>query len=70
MKVATSRVEPSAPIFVVEVIDEEGFAWLYARLHLHEALKISAYFERKAHPGREPRIVIPAEAVGLGLTDK
>ncbi len=69
MKVATSRAAPAAPVFVVEVIDAEGYAWLYARLHLQEALKISAYFEGEAEPGREPRVFIPPELVGLGLTE-
>ena len=51
----TTSVAPLAPIFAVEVIDAEGFAWLYGPVHLDEALKISAYFEGEAKPGREPR---------------
>ncbi|HXZ15701.1 MAG TPA: hypothetical protein VEH77_07005 [Roseiarcus sp.] len=57
---AASKVAPLAPVFVVEVIDAEGFAWLYGPLLLHEALKISAFFEREAAPGREPRVAIPS----------
>ena len=67
MNVASSKVAPFAPIFAVEMIDENGFAWLYGPLHLHEALKISAFFERDAKPGREPRISIPPALVTLGL---
>jgi hypothetical protein len=67
MNVTSSKVAPFAPIFAVEMIDEQGFAWLYGPLHLHEALKISAYFEREATPGREPRISIPPALLTLGL---
>ncbi len=70
MDLTTSRVAPSAPIFAVEVIDAEGFAWLYGPLHLHEALKISAYFEPGAKAGKEPRISISPKLVGVGLTDE
>jgi hypothetical protein len=70
MDLKTSRVAPSAPIFAVEVIDAEGFAWLYGPLHLHEALKISAYFEREAEPGKDPRVSIPPKLVGVGLWDE
>jgi hypothetical protein len=65
-----SRVAPFAPIFTVEVIDAEGFAWLHGPVHLHDALKISAYFEREAGLGREPRITIPAPLVALGLAEE
>ncbi len=34
-----SKVAPFAPIFAVEVIDAEGFAWLYGPAPLHEALE-------------------------------
>ncbi len=67
MTVVRSRVAPCARIFVVEVIDAEGFAWLYGPLHLHEALKISAYFEQEAKPGKEPRVAIPPSLVGVEL---
>ncbi len=67
---AISRVARFAPIFTVEVIDTDGFAWLHGPVHLHDALKISAYFEREAALGREPRITIPATLVGLGLTEE
>jgi hypothetical protein len=65
----TTSVAPLAPIFAVEVIDAEGFAWLYGPVHLDEALKISAYFEGEATPGREPRISVPATLVRLGLNE-
>jgi hypothetical protein len=65
-----SKVAPFAPIFAVEVIDAEGFAWLYGPAPLHEALKICALLERDGSGGREPRITIPASLVGLGLTEK
>ena len=70
MAVATPGVAPCTPIFVVEVIDGEGFAWLYGPLLLHEALKISAFFEQTAQPGKEPRVVIPATLAGAGLADE
>ena len=70
MKLATSRVAPSAPIYAVEVIDADGFAWLYGRLHLHEALRISAYFEGEATPGKEPRIFIPTNFVDAAPADE
>ena len=47
----------------------EGFVWLYGPVHLDDALKISAYFEGEAKPGREPRILVPATLVRLGLDD-
>ncbi len=62
----TTSVAPLTPIFAVEVIDTEGFAWLYGPVHLHEALKISAYFEAEAQPGREPRITVPSTLVRSG----
>lgn len=65
-----SKVAPFAPIFAVEVIDAEGFAWLYGPAPLHEALKICALLERDSAAGREPRITIPESLVGLGLTEK
>ena len=65
----TASVAPLAPIFAVEVIDAEGFAWLYGPVHLNDALKISAYFEGEAKPGREPRISVPSTLVRLGLDD-
>jgi hypothetical protein len=70
MKLAMSRTAPSEPIYVVEVIDTDGFAWLYARLHLHEALRISAFFAGEAKPGKEPRVFIPPELLGVGLTNE
>jgi len=69
MDLAKSGVAPSAPIFTVEVIDDEGFAWLCGPLQLHEALTFSAYFERGAKAGKEPRISISPKLVGVGLTD-
>ncbi len=65
----TASVAPLAPIFAVEVIDAEGFAWLYGPVHLNDALKISAYFAGEAKPGREPRISVPSTLVRLGLDD-
>ena len=70
MVVAASKVSPFAPIFAVEVVDVEGFAWLYGPVYLHEALKISASFERETERSREPRVTIPPPLVGLGLTEK
>lgn len=58
MRVTSPQVAPLAPIFTVEVIDPDGLAWLYGPLHLHEALRISHYFEREASPGREPRVSV------------
>jgi len=69
MDVTSSKVAPFAPIFAVEMIDEQGFAWLYGPVHLVEALRISAYFERDAKPGREPRISVPPTLVTLGLPE-
>ena len=69
MDVTSSKVAPFAPIFAVEMIDEQGFAWLYGPVQLVEALRISAYFERDAVPGREPRISIPPTLVTLGLPE-
>ena len=69
MDVASSKVAPFAPIFAVEMIDEQGFAWLYGPVHLHEALKISAHVERRARPGREPRVCIPPALVRRGTND-
>ncbi len=65
-----SRIAPFAPIFAVEVIDAEGFAWLYGPAPLHEAVRICALLEREAAGGHEPRITIPASLVGQGLTEK
>lgn len=59
----TTSVAPVTPIFAVEVIDAEGFAWLYGPVYLHEALKISAYFAAEAPPGREPHITVPSTLV-------
>jgi len=53
----------------VEVIDAEGYACLYGYLYLHEAIKISAYFEGEARRGKEPRVYIPPALVSVGLTD-
>ena len=65
MDIAMSRAEPCAPIFEVEAIDFQGYAQLFACLHLHEAIKISADFEDEAQPGREPRVYIPAAHLGV-----
>ena len=65
MRATSSPVAPLAPIFTVEVIGPDGFAWLYGPLHLHEALKVSAYFEPEAQPGREPRVAVALGARGL-----
>lgn len=70
MAVGISKVAPFAPIFAVEVIDDEGFAWLYGPAPLHEALRICAVLEQRAAGGHEPRITIPASLVGLGLTEE
>jgi len=59
MRVASQSTAPSAPIFTVEIVDPDGFAWLCGPLFLHEAIKISQYFEGDARPGREPRISVP-----------
>ncbi len=64
-----SRVAPCAPIFAVEVIDADGFAWLYGPVHLNDALKISDYFSGDVKLGREPRITVPSTLVRLGLPD-
>ena len=69
MEIAVSRVEPCAPIFEVEVIDVEGYAWLFPNLHLHDAIKVSAAFEGEAQLGREPRIYIPPAHLSVGPTD-
>ncbi len=66
----TASVAPLAPIFAVEVIDAEGFAWLYGPVHLNDALNISAYFAGEAKPGREPRITVPSTLVGSGSNDE
>ena len=65
----TTSVAPLAPIFAVEVIDAEGFAWLYGPVHLNDALKICDYFAGDAKLGREPRISVPSTLVRLGLND-
>jgi hypothetical protein len=70
MDLPAPKVAPFAPIFAVEVIDAEGFAWLYGPVHLTEALKVSAYFEQNAEPGREPRITIPESLVASGLAQE
>ncbi len=70
MDIARSRAKPCAPIFEVEVIDFEGYAWLFADLFLHEAIRISADLEGEAQPGREPRISIQRERLRVGLTDE
>ena len=59
MRLRSSLVAPSEPIFTVEVIGPDGFAWLCGPLFLHEALKISEYFEPDARPGKEPHIYGP-----------
>ena len=64
-----SEVAPSAPIFTVEVIDRDGFAWLCGPMRLNEALKISADFEFGTASGREPRVSIPRSLLGPGLDD-
>lgn len=61
---------PCAPIFGVEVIDADGYACLYPNLFLHEAIKISAFFEGEAPPGKEPRVYIPPALVLVGLPDE
>ena len=68
MDIIRSRPKPCAPIFEVEVIDAEGYACLYGYLYLHEAIKISAYFEGEAWRGKEPRVYIPPALVSVGLT--
>jgi hypothetical protein len=70
MDIAASRPGSCLPIFEVEVIDAEGYAWLYGRLYLDEAIKICAFFEVEAWPGKEPRIYIPPVLVRMGLTDE
>ncbi len=67
MRFVTTRTEPCQPIFIVEVIDEKGYAWLIPNLHLHDAVKISAAYEAEALPGHEPRIFIPPELLDLHL---
>ena len=62
MRATSSPVAPLAPIFTVEVIDSDGFAWLYGPLLLHEALEISRYFEHEATPGREPRVSVALDS--------
>ena len=62
MRATSPRVAPLAPIFTVEVIDPDGFAWLYGPLLLHEALEISRYFEHDARPGKEPRVSVVLDA--------
>ena len=69
MDIVSFRPKPCAPIFGVEVIDAEGYACLYGYLYLHEAIKISAYFEGEARRGKEPRVYIPPALVSVGLTD-
>jgi hypothetical protein len=64
-----SDVAPSAPIFTIEVIDRDGFAWLCGPVRLDEALKISAELESEAAPGREPRLSIPRSLLRVGLRD-
>ncbi|RBP11933.1 hypothetical protein DFR50_11540 [Roseiarcus fermentans] len=61
MPVTSPSLAPASPIFTVEIIDPDGFAWLYGPLFLHEALKISRYFECEARSGKEPRVnILPA----------
>ena len=67
--IAMSRATPCGPIFEVEVIDVRGHARLFAGLHLHEAIKISADFEGEPQPGREPRVYIRPAHLSVGLTD-
>jgi hypothetical protein len=69
MDIASSRPRSCLPIFEVEVIDAEGYAWLYPRLYLDEAIKMSACVEIEAWPGKEPRIYIPPALVRVGLPD-
>ena len=70
MDIARSNAEPCTSIFEVEMIDFEGYAWLFGGLYLHEAIRICADLEREARPGREPRISIPPERLGVGLADE
>ena len=56
---ATVVEELRAMGHAVEVIGPDGFAWLCGPLFLHEALKISEYFEPDARPGKEPHIYVP-----------
>ena len=69
MRLKSSLVAPSAPIFTVEVIGPDGFAWLCGPLYLNEALKISEYFEPDATPGKEPHIYVPPAAGRHGAED-
>lgn len=64
-----TEVAPSAPIFTVEVIDRDGFAWLCGPMRLDEALKVSAEFEFGAASGREPRVSIPQSLLSPGSDD-
>jgi hypothetical protein len=65
-----SEVAPSAPIFTVEVIDRDGFAWLCGPMRLHEALKLSAEFASGAASGREPHVSIPRSLLSPELDDE
>ena len=70
MAIVIPKTAPRAPVFTVEVIDEEGFAWLFGPVDLNEALRISSYFAMNAARGKEPRISIPARLLRRGLTDE
>jgi hypothetical protein len=69
MACAFSSVASRAPVFVVEAIGEDGFAWLHGPMQLLDALEISQRFAECAPPGKEPRILIPPPLVGVGLAD-
>ncbi len=66
MNRTTANVARLEPIFVVEAIDEEGFAWLHGPVRLTEAIRISEILAQQAAPGREPRILIPPELLRAG----
>jgi hypothetical protein len=70
MRVTSVPVAPLAPIFTVEAVGPDGFAWLYGPLLLHEALEISEYLEREALPGREPRISVALDAPRRYLNER
>ncbi len=69
MKRTAPTVAPIAPVFMVEVIDEAGYAWLLGPLDLNEALEMSARRPLGASPDAEPRILIPPNMVGEGMTN-
>lgn len=59
MRLTSRSLAPPTPIFTVEIIDPDGFAWMCGPLFLHEAIRIAQDFERDALPGQEPRISFP-----------